>query len=122
MIRSRDGLTRCTACRAHVRVEDVHDGACALCRSTPYRSAPGRGRTALVAAALLAFSACGDPPPAEQDPSTSGAEHPPVDERSNENDEQSTDNDERPWEREAVPAYGVAPRPPDEPMYGVPPE
>lgn len=137
-IRSRDGLTRCSACRAHIHASDRPSTTeCPFCGATvsagrPRISLPG-GRGGLLAASLLALGACGGPstPPAEN------AKHEDTGSTmtagSNENENEDALVEEVPPEEQLpppMPAYGMAPRdryqtrpeqPPDEPMYGIAP-
>jgi predicted RNA-binding Zn-ribbon protein involved in translation (DUF1610 family) len=138
-IRSRHGLTRCTACRAHIRSSDRPSTTeCPFCGATvsagrPQTSLPS-GRGGILAASLLALGGCGGPsaPPPEE-PSHAETSAPATDDGSNDNDDEDADDgDERPQEQVQAPvaAYGIAPQdryqttpeqPPDEPMYGIAP-
>ncbi|MBX3269242.1 MAG: hypothetical protein KF729_03220 [Sandaracinaceae bacterium] len=117
--RSRHDLTRCLACRAHVRV--APDAACPLCEAPLGAAASARpfGRGGLLAAALLAFgaTACGAG-------SDGGADEPVAEDTSGEDtsgDERAGGDDGRDGEPGGG---GVEGDPEDAPvvaLYGVPP-
>ncbi len=131
--KSRDGLTRCPACRAHVvAAERPSLTVCPFCGANQHRAthrlAP-IGRGGVLAASLLAFTAVGcgagsgdDDTSVSSDDGSSGGDDGAGDDRY---------SDDPPDDNTAVAEYGVAPDayqsgssdpPPDEPMYGVPPE
>ncbi|MCA9661805.1 MAG: hypothetical protein KC486_25930 [Myxococcales bacterium] len=73
-IRSREGLTRCAACRAHIHAaERPSETECPFCGATLRDATPRRpvisGRGGLLAAALFAFgaTACGGGEAADED-------------------------------------------------------
>ena len=125
MRKSRHGLTRCPACRAHVHAgETPSTTECPFCganvREGHARVAIAAGRGGILAASLLALTACG----ASSSPETTE----PVDEPVTTEDSQNTEGEDQfdpspSDDPPAVDAYGIAPDgPPDEPMYGLPPE
>jgi len=74
-IKSRHGLTRCTACRSHIRAAERPSGtSCPFCGANLVtgrrRITAPTGRSGLVAGALLAFSvtACGGSSPEADEP------------------------------------------------------
>lgn len=147
-IRSRHGLTRCTACRAHIRATDRPSTTeCPFCGATvsagqPRVSLPS-GRGGILAGALLTLGACGGPstPPAERptqaETSPAVTDDSSANENANENPNESEEEEavveEAPPQEEVqapVAAYGIPPsdryrtrpeQPPDEPMYGIAP-
>ena len=126
--KSRHGLTRCTVCRAHIEAaERPSQTDCPFCGANLHRSR-GRilptGRGGILAASLLAFSAtaCGG----GDDASDGDTTVEPGDDTSGDDGYSDTPPDDN----GAVAEYGIPPDqygggsddPPDEPMYGVPPE
>lgn len=130
MKKSRHGLTRCPACRAHVRAgESPSTTECPFCganlREGRARVAIAAGRGGLLAASLLALSACGASSSGE---GTTAPATEPITTEDNQNTEGEDHFDPPPSEEPTpVEAYGIAPSdrpegPPDEPLYGLPPE
>lgn len=133
--RSRDGLTRCPACRAHiVAAERPSETVCPFCGANQHRTrirlAPV-GRGGILAASLLAFGAmgCGGGGTSDGDTSVSSDDGTTGGDDGTGGDDQY--DDQPPDDSRAVAEYGIAPDeyerespdpPPDEPMYGVPPE
>ena len=77
-IKSRQNLTRCAACRAHIVAADAPSATeCPFCGANLHRDRGARwlpsGRGALLAASLIGFSAsaCGGGQPAEDDSNSS---------------------------------------------------
>jgi hypothetical protein len=83
MKRSRYGFTRCPKCGSHVQPEELTAIGCAFCTRS---SIVTRSRAGVVAASLLALSACGsddgnETPPTDHGSDTTGGEDPvdPID-------------------------------------------
>lgn len=130
-IKSRSGLTRCPSCRAHVHAaarpsETVCPFCGAIVGSGAARVVRAAGRGGVLAASLLALSACNGS--AETSSPEQNTNQPVVEPGSG--GSESTDAEDE-YEREAddpvaVEAYGVAPsepppEPPPVPAYGVAP-
>ena len=133
-IKSRHGLTRCGACRAHIRAEERPSATvCPFCGANllaPGAVATAAGRGGVLAASLLAFSAlgCGGGQAATSDDQTVSADdntnQPPPDDAPDQYEpEPAPDNT-------AVAEYGVSPDdyesepaedPRPTPRYGLPP-
>lgn len=141
---SRHGFTRCPACRSHVRVgEEPRAKECVFCGGSlgaaRTQTVAAAGRGGVLAAALMAVSACGanaGTGASAGDPFES-AEETTEPERTNGADEvgdgvDETENGaEEPSDPPPIAAYGIAPPeqplPPPEvddvrlqPLYGVP--
>jgi predicted RNA-binding Zn-ribbon protein involved in translation (DUF1610 family) len=135
-IKSRHGLTRCTACRAHIRAAETPSATeCPFCganlRAAAPRSVLPSGRTSLLAASLLAMSAagCGGAQTPADDTATSAP-------ASSNDDNQNTNAGDDQYaprpadDNTAVAEYGVSPDawpeqqaddPRPTPRYGLPP-
>ncbi|MCB9631040.1 MAG: hypothetical protein H6721_02685 [Sandaracinus sp.] len=124
---TRERLVPCPSCGAHLRAGD----ACPFCDGTRVSSLGTRG--GLVAASLLALSACAsDPEPTTNDDTTGdeivvteGDVDGDVEEDTDVSDEgvdaRTTDEENQaPVEPPAAAAYGGPPEPVDQPMYGIP--
>lgn len=131
-IKSTHDLTRCTACRAHIRAADRPSGThCPFCganvRTGRALISLPRGRGSLLAASLLALSASGcgggqaatEPAdtttePRETEPSTDPADTTaePSDPSANQNQEPPDQFEPQPADdNNAVAEYGVVPSP-----------
>ena len=140
-IKSTHDLTRCTACRAHIRAAERPSSTdCPFCGANLHT---GRalitlptGRGTLLAASLLAFSACGggqseasEPTDTTVEPTDTTAE--PADPSANQNQDPPDQYDPEPADdHNAVAEYGAplddyaeepADDPPAMPRYGLPP-
>ncbi|MCB9610964.1 MAG: hypothetical protein H6722_00710 [Sandaracinus sp.] len=122
---TRERLVPCPSCGAHLRAGDV----CPFCDGTRVSSLGARG--GLVAASLLALSACAsDPEPTTNDDTTGdevvvtdveddGVEDDSV---SDEGVDAGTTGEENqaPVNPPSGAVYGGPPEPVDQPMYGIP--
>ncbi|MEZ4250575.1 MAG: hypothetical protein R3B99_20275 [Polyangiales bacterium] len=125
---TRERLLPCPSCGAHLRAGD----ACPFCDGTRASSLGARG--GLVAASLLALSACAsDPEPTTNDDTTGDEvvvtdvegddlEDDVEDDGSDEDVDAGTTGEENqaPVDPPAAAVYGGPPEPVDQPMYGIP--
>lgn len=133
-IKSVHDLTRCTACRAHIRAADRPSQTdCPFCGANLHtgraRITLPTGRGTLLAASLLAFSACGGGQSEASEPTDTTVE--PSDPSANQNQDPPDQYDPEPADdHNAVAEYGVSPdeyaeEPADDPppmaRYGLPP-
>jgi predicted RNA-binding Zn-ribbon protein involved in translation (DUF1610 family) len=137
-IKSLHDLTRCTACRAHIRAADRPSQTdCPFCGANLHtgraRIALPAGRGTLLAASLLAFSACGGGQSEASEPTDTTTEPAgdPSDPSANQNQEPQDQYAPEPADdHNAVAEYGMplddyaeepADNPPPMPRYGLPP-
>lgn len=132
-IKSRSGLTRCPSCRTHVRAGATpSETQCPFCGanvgSAPARAARAAGKGGLLAASLLAISACNGGSASQETTTETVVETDPGGENTNTNtnDDGDDDYESEPDDPVAVEAYGSPPddRPPEPvpvPAYGVAP-
>jgi len=130
--KSRHGLTRCTACRTHIRAEERPSlTTCPFCGANLHRSTRGfslpTGRGGVLAASLFALSAAGCGGDGAEEPATVEPADDTAGDDTSSNDGPSNDDpaddqyaDDPVDDNTAVAEYGIAP-PADEPMYGMPP-
>lgn len=133
-IKSRHGLTRCRACRAHIQAADTPSATvCPFCGANLHAGASRislpSGRGGILAASLLAFSAagCGGGQAQVEDDQTVSSDNTndaPPDTANDQYDPQPADDNA------AVAEYGVSPDafeddtaddPRPTPRYGLPP-
>lgn len=129
---TRERLVPCPSCGVHVRVSEVR--ACPFCGDRASGGMLG-ARGGLVAASLLAITACGEPTPVTEDEHSGGevvvedVEETPGDDDGNpppDSDEQADStpppSDEEPAEPPPAAAYGGPPEPVMQPLYGIAPD
>lgn len=130
---TRERLVPCPSCGVHVRASEVR--ACPFCGERASAGANLGVRGGLVAASLLAISACSDPAPVadeehsggevvvedvEETPGDDG--NPPPDDSDEQADSTPPPSDEGPAEPPPAAAYGGPPEPVDQPLYGIAPD
>jgi hypothetical protein len=131
---TRERLVPCPSCGVHVRASEVR--ACPFCGERASAGANLGVRGGLVAASLLAISACSDPAPVA-DEEHSGGEvvvedveetpgdddgNPPPDDSDEQADSTTPPSDEGPAEPPPAAAYGGPPEPVVQPLYGIAPD
>ena len=130
---TRERLVPCPSCGVHVRVSEVR--VCPFCGERASAGASLGARGGLVAASLLAISACSDPAPVADEEHSGGEvvveDYPgddgnPSDESDESPDEQADStpppSDEGPAEPPPAAAYGGPPEPVVQPLYGIAPD
>lgn len=129
---TRERLVPCPSCGVHVRASEVR--ACPFCGERASAGANLGVRGGLVAASLLAISACSDPAPVADEEHSGGevvvedVEETPGDDDGSpdDSDEQANStpppSDEGPAEPPPAAAYGGPPEPVDQPLYGIAPD
>jgi hypothetical protein len=133
---TRERLVPCPSCGVHVRASEVR--ACPFCDERASAVASLGARGGLVAASLLAISACSDPAPVADEEHSGGEvvvedvqDYPGDDDGSSPPDEPSPDeqadatpppSDEEPAEPPPAAAYGGPPEPVVQPLYGIAPD
>ncbi|MCU0676340.1 MAG: hypothetical protein MUE69_26560 [Myxococcota bacterium] len=131
---TRERLVPCPSCGVHVRASEVR--ACPFCGDRASGGMLG-ARGGLVAASLLAISACSDPAPVAEEEHSGGevvvedVEQTPGDDDGNPSPEEPPDeqadstpppSDEGPAEPPPAAAYGGPPEPVVQPLYGIAPD
>jgi hypothetical protein len=130
---TRERLVPCPSCGVHVRASEVR--ACPFCGERASSVTLG-ARGGLVAASLLAITACGEPTPVADEEHSGGEvvvedvdEYPgeddgnaPPEEGPDEQADSTPPPDEEPAEPPPAAAYGGPPEPVVQPLYGIAPD